>query len=429
MKTRLLSGGVRRANGQCLHSETITLMSELWRNQLLQDQSLHIPRREDEHMSDDDKKDFAKPDDLKLPAIQNRVIQAAVEIDQNDPLGIIYQHSLFCQVALPRSRPEGRVFERAYRNSSISLEAGKLWDGTRWIEQPLPSGPKPRLALIHINSQAVKTRSPYVDIGHSCAEFLRRLGLNDQSGNTYALFKRQMKALAACRMTLGFTVGNEAITLDTKPIEEFRAWMATEQNRLALWPTCLELSRKYLDSLLEHAVPLDTRAVSALAHSAMALDTYSFLARRLYTLEKPVKVTWRQFHAQFGHEFKGKEAVDDFQKKFLPAVRAALTVYPSAKVEQVRGGLLLKPSLPPVHAESVAVSHGLADQVRACLPAPPPVKDLTPATVEQFRKLYPRIDPHACKDDFDAWLEAREQPRDYGKAFLGFARKWVKGKV
>ena len=368
-------------------------------------------------------------DDKKLPAIHHRIIDAAVEIDQDDPLGIVYQHSLFCQVALPRSRPEGRVFERVYRNGLVRLEAGVLYDGYKMVEQPLPAGPKPRLALIHINSQAVKTRSPYVDIGHSCAEFLRRLGLNDQSGNTYTLFKREMKALAACRMTLGFTVGSEAVTLDTKPIEEFRAWMATEQNRLALWPTCLELSRKYLDSLLEHAVPLDTRAVSALAHSAMALDAYSFLARRLYTLEKPVKVMWHQFHAQFGHEFKGKEAVDDFQKKFLPAVRAALAVYPSAKVEQVRGGLLLKPSLPPVHAESVAVSHGLAGQVRARLPAPPPVKNLAPATIERFRKLYPRIDPHACKDDFDGWLEAKEPPRHYDRAFLGFAKKWVKGKV
>ena len=368
-------------------------------------------------------------DDKKLPAIHHRIIDAAVEIDQDDPLGIVYQHSLFCQVALPRSRPEGRVFERVYRNGLVRLEAGVLYDGYKMVEQPLPAGPKPRLALIHINSQAVKTRSPYVDIGHSCAEFLRRLGLNDQSGNTYTLFKREMKALAACRMTLGFTVGSEAVTLDTKPIEEFRAWMATEQSRLALWPTCLELSQKYLDSLLEHAVPLDTRAVSALAHSAMALDAYSFLARRLYTLEKPVKVMWHQFHAQFGHEFKGKEAVDDFQKKFLPAVRAALAVYPSAKVEQVRGGLLLKPSLPPVHAESVAVSHGLAGQVRARLPAPPPVKNLAPATIERFRKLYPRIDPHACKDDFDGWLEAKEPPRHYDRAFLGFAKKWVKGKV
>ena len=34
-------------------------------------------------------------DDKKLPAIQNRLLGVAVEIDQDDPLGIVYQHSLF----------------------------------------------------------------------------------------------------------------------------------------------------------------------------------------------------------------------------------------------------------------------------------------------------------------------------------------------
>ena len=64
---------------------------------------------------------MSEDDDKKLPAIQNRIIGAAVDIWQDDPLGIVYQHSLFCQVALPRSRPEGRVFERAYRNGSIRM--------------------------------------------------------------------------------------------------------------------------------------------------------------------------------------------------------------------------------------------------------------------------------------------------------------------
>ena len=365
-------------------------------------------------------------DDKKLPAIQNRIIGAAVEIEQDDPLEIVYQHSLFCQVALPRSRPEGRVFERAYRNSSISLEAGKLWDGTRWIEQPLPAGPKPRLALCHLNSEAVKTRCPSVDVDRSARKFMERLGLNTDGGRDYNLFKREMKALAACRMTLGFGGKEHPVTVDAKPIRRFEAWLAYDGGQPALWPGVIELSREYFDSLLEHAVPLDPRAVSALAHSAMALDAYSFLARRLYTLEKPVKVTWRQFHVQFGHEFKDWR---NFKQEFIDSLRAALTVYPSAKVEQIRGGLLLKPSLPPVHRESVAVSHGLAGQVRASLPAPPPIKNLAPATVEQFRKLYPRIDPHACKGDFDGWLEAKEQPRNYDRAFLGFAKKWVKGKV
>lgn len=371
-------------------------------------------------MSDDDHQN----DTPQLPAIQSRILDASVAIEEEDPLEIVYQHSLFCQVALPRSRPKDRVFERSYRNGSVKMQAGELWNGRQWIEQPLPAGAKPRLALMHINSQAVKTHSPYIDIGNSCAEFLRRLGLNDQDGRTYRLFKREMQALAACRMTLGYTEGGRAITLNTQPVEEFSAWLAVNENERVLWPAHLELSRRYLDSLLEHAVPLDARACGALAHSAMALDTYSFLARRLHTLQKPIKVTWHQFHAQFGQEYKDWRS---FKKEFLIGVRAATTVYLDAKIETVTGGLLLKPSLPPVHACSVAVSHGLAAQVRTALPTPV-IKSLRSTTVERFRKLYPRLDPYTCKDAFDSWLEAKDAPKHYDAAFLGFAKKWAKGK-
>jgi hypothetical protein len=371
-------------------------------------------------MSDDDNQN----DTPKLPAIQSRILDASVAIEQEDPLEIVYQHSLFCQVALPRSRPEGRTFERSYRNGSVKMQAGELWDGRQWIEQPLPAGPKPRLALMHIHSQAIKTRSPYVDLGRSCAEFLDRLGLNTDGGSTYRLFKREMKALAACRLTLGYTEADKIITLNTQPISRFEAWLTNEDFAPVLWPAELRLSQEYFESLQEHAVPLDPRAVSGLAHSAMALDIYSFFARRLHSLQKPVKVTWHQFHAQFGQEYNDWRS---FKKKFLPAYRAALTVYPSAKIEEVTGGLLLKPSLPAVHACSVAVSHGLASQVRDALPAPV-IKSLKPTTVERFRKLYPRLDPYTCKDAFDSWLEGKEAPKHYDAAFLGFAKQWVKGK-
>ena len=113
------------------------------------------------------------------------MIRTAVEIEQDDPLEIVYQHSLFCQVALPRRRPEGRVFERIYQNGSISLEAGKLWDGALWLEQPLPAGPKPRLALCHLNSEAVKTRCPVVEVDRSARKFMERLGLNIDGGRDY----------------------------------------------------------------------------------------------------------------------------------------------------------------------------------------------------------------------------------------------------
>ncbi len=364
---------------------------------------------------------------IELTPIQKRMITAISEIWQDSPFGVVYQHSLFCQVALPRSKPQGRIFERVYQGGIVRIEAGALYDGRKFIDQPVPSGPKPRLALIHINSEAVRTQSRFIDIGNSCAEFLRRLGLNDQDGRTYALFKREMRALASAHLTMGFTVNNEAVTIDTKPIEEFRAWIRTDENQPTLWPGSLNLSQKYFDSLLDHAVPFDARAVRALAHSALALDAYAFLARRLHSLKKPVKVTWRQFHEQFGQEYQNHK---DFKKEFVPAVRAALTVYPSAKVEQIIGGLLLHPSFPPVHRSSVAVSVGLADHVRRSLPTPTTVKHLKPETVEQFRNLYPRLDVYACKGDFDAWLEGKgHKPTHYDKAFLGFSKKWIKGKI
>lgn len=77
--------------------------------------------------------------------------------------------------------------------------------------------------------------------------------------------------------------------------------------------------------------------------------------------------------------------------------------------------------------------------------APPPAVDATavagivqptdapylkPATIETFRALYPRLDPYACKDGFDAWAVGKKRPaHDYDRAFLGFAAKWAKGKA
>lgn len=159
----------------------------------------------------------------------------------------------------------------------------------------------------------------------------------------------------------------------------------------------------------------------------MAIDVYSLLARRLVTLEKPVKVTWAQWHRQLGQEYA---SVWEFKKRFLEAVRAVLSVYPDAKVELIRGGLLLKPSTPPMRGK-IAVSFGLADHVRNTLPTPAHEKPLKPETLAKFQAAWPTLDPYACRYDFDAWLAKMpgRQPRQYERAFLGFARKWAVGKT
>lgn len=368
----------------------------------------------------------------KPSPVTTRIVDAAVEIAEKHPLQIEYQHGLFCQVFLPRRRPIERIFERQYQQGSIRLEAGALWNGRRWVEQPLPAGAKPRLALIHISAEAVKQRSRFIEVDSSARQFMERLGLNTDGGSSYTLFKREMMALSACRMSLGWNSGGRAVTINTQPIETFEAWTSNDDNQRVLWPGMIELSQKYFDSLIEHAVPLDPRALRALAHSSLAIDVYSFLARRLHVLKKPVMVSWANWKEQFGHEYND---VMNFKHEFKKALSAALEVYRDAKVEAVIGGLLLKPSLPPVHYESVAVSFGLADQVRRSLAVPAAeaahnMGDVSELTIKKFRTLYPRLDIYACKAAFDAWLAEgkAKAPANYEGAFLGFAKKWAVGK-
>src|SRR4029079_10438829 len=89
-----------------------------------------------------------------------------------------FLHAVLCQLGLPRNPTANRTFERTSGRASLSLQAGRTFDGMKWIDQPLPSGTRPRLVLINLCTQSVRTKSPEVDIGGSVREFLRRLGID-----------------------------------------------------------------------------------------------------------------------------------------------------------------------------------------------------------------------------------------------------------
>ena len=115
------------------------------------------------------------------------------------PNGPDFLHAGLCQVGLPRSQVKSLTFERTSGKASLLLEAGKLWDGAKneWVQQPLPYGTRPRLALVHVSTEAVRTQNPAVEVGRSAREFLIRLGI-DTGGREYRSFSAQMRALAAC---------------------------------------------------------------------------------------------------------------------------------------------------------------------------------------------------------------------------------------
>lgn len=286
----------------------------------------------------------------RASAVMRRTLDAAVRIGSADPEGIDFQHAVLCQVGIPRSRTPGKVFERHSGFVSVRLEAGALFDGEGFVEQPLPYGTRPRLTLVYASGYALRHKTREIDLGSSLREFMRRLGLDDSGGErgNYRAMREQIQALAACRMTIGMNIRGRAITLKTEgPVEEFEAWLPGHEGQHGLWPASLRLSEKFYESLQDFSVPLDPRALAALKDSALAMDVYMWLAHRMCRIKQlsGQYLPWAQLREQFGQEYAESR---NFKKKFVPALRRVMAVYPSARIDSVYGGLQLYASPPPI---------------------------------------------------------------------------------
>ena len=260
---------------------------------------------------------------------------------------------MLCQVALPRATTEARSFQRSSGKVVVEIEASKLYRRGCLVPAPLPYGVKPRLILLHLCGEAVRAQNPEVEVGRSMREFLKRLGL-DNGGHEYARFRVQMEALAACRMTLGMSIGGQDVTVNSHPISRFEAWMQHNGRSIGSWPGSITLSAEFYSTLLDHAVPLDPRAIAGLQKSALALDLYTWLAHRLCRVRKPdgIKISWANLRAQFGQEYACSK---DFKKKFREALLKAHAVYPGARISEKPGGLRLFSSPTPVPKSQVVV--------------------------------------------------------------------------
>lgn len=254
-------------------------------------------------------------------------------------------HSTFCQVGLPRSEVEGERFMRQSGSTWVTVQAGYLDEGNGPVLQPIPYGPLPRLALAHVSTFAVRHKTREIPIGDSAAQFLELMGMG-RDGRRYETLRKQMHALAACRLQLGY----KGRTFNGQAVEQFDAWLANKGTKQrSLWPGRMVLSEHFFASLSEGAVPLDIRALHALKGSALALDIYTWLAHRLYRIDgRGVILHWASLREQFAQEYTGEEADKNFKGAFLPQLKKVLAVYPQAKVKKVRGGLLLLGSPPPI---------------------------------------------------------------------------------
>jgi hypothetical protein len=86
-------------------------------------------------------------------------------------------------------------------------------------------------------------------------------------------------------------------------------------------------------------------AIKAIGTRSLAIDVYIWLAYRLHSLGKSTPVSWPAIHAQFGSGFRLARQI---KPTFTEALHLALAVYPEARVDVEKDGIVLHPSPPAV---------------------------------------------------------------------------------
>lgn len=293
----------------------------------------------------------------KVTPIKRRLIENSVKIGAKLADDILFQHTVFCQTVLPYRDPgpEVRIWEREQGNVSLSIEAGRAKNPQgQFVPVGLPFGTAARLILCHLNTEALRTGSPVIEIEGSMTAFIARLQGFSPNGAQIRKFKDQLIRLSTSIIRLVAVQETSAVQINTQIVSAFDLWVERLEEERFLFQKKIQLSMEYFANLQEHAIPLDERAVIALAHSAMGLDIYCWLAQRLHRVDpkRGQFVPWTALHQQFG---QGYEQIRQFRATFLQVLKVVKTQYPAARFGIDKGGMMLGNSPPPVQRPAVLV--------------------------------------------------------------------------
>lgn len=290
-----------------------------------------------------------------LTPIQFRRLEASLDIQENPIEAIAYQHTVFCQTSLPYKSVDARVWERKQGAVFLRVEAGAVRkpNDTKYIDVGLPYGSRPRLILTHLNRVAILSGSARIEVEPSLTAFIRRISGRAPNARDIARFKEQLTRFAACSVRMSVDLpDSRAYQIQSHIIDAMELWLSKDERQRVLWPAYVELSPRYFESLTKHAVPLDERAIAALANSPMALDVYAWLAQRLCRVTKLQFISWVALRDQFGF---GYNRMNNFKACFRGVLKDVCGQYQGAKVDLNDRGMSLYISPPPVRVRPLIV--------------------------------------------------------------------------
>ena len=272
-----------------------------------------------------------------------QVVDAAASLLAEEETRLGITHAGFAMTSLPHRRIMEPLWTRQGNRTKLLVESGRTGEGG-WIG--VPYGSVARLILLYLQTEAVRTNSPEVELGRSMRSWMTRMSLAS-GGRNYQLVAEQARRISACRLTfLTDLTGGAELRHNGAFVQDAISLVGiSDTNQPSLWQDKVRLDGGFWKSLLAHPVPVREEAIKAIGPRSMAIDVYVWLAYRLHSLSKATPVSWPAIHAQFGAGFK---AIRQMKPVFVEALNLALAVYPEARVDIEVNGLALHPSAPAV---------------------------------------------------------------------------------
>lgn len=293
---------------------------------------------------------------MRLKPSQAKLISKAVEIQkrsalERDEMG--FSTRMFVQCSLPHRDPAKKGNPQVWKriNGTFSLRIQPGWDEKdgKWFCIGYPYGNIPRLLLLYICTQVIQTGSKEISLGTSLSDFLRSIDLEVTGGRwgTITRVKDQMWRLFSASIFFNYEDDDLQASKKANIASSIQLWWNRKRpEQTSLFESYICLTEEFYNEVMNHPIPIDMGIVSAIKQSPLAIDLYTWLTYRTSYLNKPISISWMSLAEQMGSEYTD---VKDFAKRAKEALGKIYGCWPDLRVnEQVRGGLILKPSRPSV---------------------------------------------------------------------------------
>jgi replication initiator protein len=298
----------------------------------------------------------------KLSPNQEKLVDSALTIRnlsivERDELG--FSTRIFVQCSLPHRDPgpDQTLWTRTNGNLCFSIQPKIYMKEGQQICIGYPYGNIPRIILMYICTQAIKLKSPEISLGRSLSSFMRGMGLEVTGGRggTIGRFKEQFRRLFTAHMDFTWDYGDEFRDTKAQLARTIHLWWDAKHPELTtLFDSYVILTDDFFNEIMSYPVPVDMGIVSAIKQSPLALDLYTWLTYRVISINKPIRVSWKSLSFQLGSDYTNEK---DLKRKAKEALRKIYSLWPDLQVDEVEGGILLKPSKPSVPTKLITTDY------------------------------------------------------------------------